>query len=155
MLPSSAICYLLLLQDYWRLKDALLLLGEAPTVPTSTTSSPGAAKSPSPSLAKISISSTIAPLTCSPGSPHHRPKSPVKAALEAAVDDARREVAAAAVHVVEAIEEEVLQKKLRYIKHTRAQGGGEGWARLGVVQMTGLEGRDSTCCCGVYQLQKL
>jgi hypothetical protein len=39
----------------------------------------------------------------------------VKAALEAVVDDARREVAAAAVHVVEAMEEEVMQKKLRWV----------------------------------------
>lgn len=38
----------------------------------------------------------------------------MKAVLEAAVDDARREVAAAAVHVVEAIEDEVLQKKIRW-----------------------------------------
>jgi hypothetical protein len=37
----------------------------------------------------------------------------MKAALEAVVDDARREVAAAAIHVVEAIEEEVIQKKIR------------------------------------------
>jgi hypothetical protein len=54
-------------------------------------------------------------LTCSPVTPPRRSKSPVKAALEAVVDDARREVAAAAVHVVEAIEEEVLQKKLRWV----------------------------------------
>jgi hypothetical protein len=37
----------------------------------------------------------------------------MKAALEAVVDDARREVAAAATYVVEALEDEVLAKKLR------------------------------------------
>ena len=84
------------------MKDALLLLGEAPPAPTSP-------------VCKASSQLSLA-LTCSPVSPPPlRPKSPMKAALEAAVDDARREVAAAAVHVVEAIEDEVLQKKLRCV----------------------------------------
>jgi len=69
----------------------------------------------SPRAARSSPTSPClaSPLTCSPVSPR-RPKSPMKAVLEAAVDDARREVAAAAVHVVEAIEDEVLQKKIRW-----------------------------------------
>lgn len=87
-------------QDYWRLKDALLLLGETPVVPSSPRRSPSPCRAHSPSL------------TCSPMSPR-RPQSPMRTALEAVVDDARREVAAAAVHVVEAIEEEVIQKKIR------------------------------------------
>jgi hypothetical protein len=90
-----------LCKDYWRLKDALQLLGE------------------SPARAATPLATSLANLTdCSP--PRHsaaRPRSPgAKAALQelgAAVDDARREVAAAAVHAVEAIEEEVMQKKLR------------------------------------------
>lgn len=106
-----------LTQDYWRLKDALLLLGESPALPSSPNSKSPAARAHSPSPYSPA-------LTCSPGSPTYgravgavgspgRCRSPVKAVLEAAVDDARREVAAAAVHVVEAIEEEVLQKKIR------------------------------------------
>lgn len=89
-------------QDYWRLKDALLLLGETPAAPCS----PHRSSCGSPCI------HTSPALTCSPASPR-RPKSPMKAALDAVVDDARREVAAAATCVVEALEEEVLAKKLK------------------------------------------
>lgn len=101
------------MQDYWRLKDALLLLGETPATP--------AACSPAKSCASPRLSHSPA-LTCSPLSPR-RPKSPMKTALEAVVDDARREVAAAAVHVVEAIEEEVMHKQIRCVtRDSRAVG---------------------------------
>jgi hypothetical protein len=96
-------------QDYWRLKDALLLLSEAP--PAAASHTPLAS-----SLDNLTDCSP-APVRFRRSSAAARPRSPAKAAalheLGVAVEDAQREVAAAAVHVVEALEEEVVRKTVR------------------------------------------
>ncbi len=90
-----------LAKDYWRLKDALHLLDETP----------------SPALTGNAIShdlaSALSAKTTGSKAAARIQASARELLLDAVCEEARREVAAAAVQVVDAVEQEVLRKRLR------------------------------------------
>lgn len=92
-----------LAKDYWKLKDALHLLDEAPS--SALTGQSYKLTSFDPCLTKSTGSKAAA-----------RAKAVARELLlDQACEEARLEVAAAAVQVVDAVEQEVLRKKLRCV----------------------------------------
>jgi hypothetical protein len=101
-----------LARDYYKLKDALALLDESP--------SPALTGSP----ASADLALAAASCAASTGS---KAAARAKAAarellLDRVCEEARREVAAAAVQVVDAVEQEVLHRKIRWAEMRECKG---------------------------------
>lgn len=101
-----------LAKDYWRLKDALQLLDEAPPGCLALAGS----KAAKPTAISSSVGGGVSITSGRIGGGKASSAAAVRAMADHVLQEAQDEVAAAAAQVAEAVEEEVLARKIRCVQ---------------------------------------